>query len=526
MPNIVFRFPWGRYHATPWGNHVNEGLVEWPPSPWRIARALVATGFSKLGWASPPEAARALIEGLAAATPSYELPRGVASHTRHFMPTDSKNPEDRTKIFDAFARVGAGAELIVRWPAALTAEARALLAELVPRISYLGRAESVVEARLADDDELAVRAAEPGAGAVDVASVDGVNRPGVEPITLLAPMPAAEFAAWRAQAAAQAAEGAGPPKRAASKKGTSATKGRPSPFPEDLLAALSVDTAFLQEHGWTQPPGSRRALYYRAPLSTSPARAPVRRALVTPADTALYALASDARGRDVLPPMTRALPQLELIHRGLLSKVGDVYCAELAGRDEAGAPLGGHRHAQLVPLDLDDDGHLDHVLVHAPMGFGAEAQRALRALRSAYTKGQASPLFVTLVGLGARGEFVRFDQRPLPELAESSCWESRTPFVPPRHLKSARHSLEDQVQAELASRGLPAATRVELLERDELVLRGFHRFVRERGHPRRPPPAPRFFGLRLTLERAAPGPLSLGYAAHFGLGLFAAVMPR
>jgi len=39
---ISFKFPAGRYHATPWGRHVNEGAVEWPPSPWRILRALEA----------------------------------------------------------------------------------------------------------------------------------------------------------------------------------------------------------------------------------------------------------------------------------------------------------------------------------------------------------------------------------------------------------------------------------------------------------------------------------------------------
>ena len=119
MPNFVFRFPAGRYHATPWGNHVNEGLVEWPPSPWRIVRALLATGFSKLGWREPPEAARELVEALASVLPEYRLPPAIASHTRHFMPKDSKKPEDRTKIFDAFARVGKDAEVSVVWAAAL-----------------------------------------------------------------------------------------------------------------------------------------------------------------------------------------------------------------------------------------------------------------------------------------------------------------------------------------------------------------------------------------------------------------------
>src|SRR5699024_5568337 len=32
----------GRWHATAWGSHVNEGVPEWPPCPWRICRALLA----------------------------------------------------------------------------------------------------------------------------------------------------------------------------------------------------------------------------------------------------------------------------------------------------------------------------------------------------------------------------------------------------------------------------------------------------------------------------------------------------
>ena len=30
MPTAIsLSFPWGRYHATPWGRHVNEAAVEW-----------------------------------------------------------------------------------------------------------------------------------------------------------------------------------------------------------------------------------------------------------------------------------------------------------------------------------------------------------------------------------------------------------------------------------------------------------------------------------------------------------------
>ena len=502
MPNIVFRFPTGRYHATPWGNHVNEGLVEWPPSPWRIARALLATGFSKLGWQEPlPTAVGDLMEGLGSVLPEYRLPRAIASHTRHFMPTDSKKPEDRTKIFDSFAHIGKVNEIAVVWPVALSPAAEALLAVLVPKLSYLGRAESVVDARLVTDGELPTG---------DLASSTDVSRPGVEPISLLAPMTSSAYAAWLADAAAQGrSEGATKKRRGA----------KASPFPADSLAALLVNTAFLQEHGWTQPPGSRRVLYYRSPLMTSPSRVITRARSPAVADTALFALASDTKNREVLPRITRALPQMELLHMGLAKHVRAESCPELTGLDVNGMRLEGHRHAVLVPLSLDAEGQIDHILVHAPMGFGADAQRALRAIRSTYTKGGGKPLFVTLAGLGKLADFQRMGSESVPELAESCVWMSRTPFVPPRHLKARRHTLEDQVRAELASRGLPRAARVEVLDRTKILALRLHQFVRTRRNPKRAPPAPRFFGLRIEFDEPVRGPLAIGYACHFGLGL-------
>jgi CRISPR-associated protein Csb2 len=38
---VELRFLTGRYHATPWGRNVNEGATEWPPSPYRLVRALI-----------------------------------------------------------------------------------------------------------------------------------------------------------------------------------------------------------------------------------------------------------------------------------------------------------------------------------------------------------------------------------------------------------------------------------------------------------------------------------------------------
>ena len=110
MPTIVLRFPGGRYHATPWGSHVNEGAIEWPPSPWRLVRALTATGYSKLHWsgARPPQEAVTLFEKLAGVLPRYGLPsQAVGTHSRHYMPTArfKNGREETTLVLDTWAQV-------------------------------------------------------------------------------------------------------------------------------------------------------------------------------------------------------------------------------------------------------------------------------------------------------------------------------------------------------------------------------------------------------------------------------------
>src|SRR5437870_10916889 len=98
--SISLTFPAGRFHATPWGHHVNEGLPEWPPSPWRLLRALVATWKRKC--VDEPEAGETLPSALAKLTapPLIHLPPASVSHTRHYMPLRFPDQGDRTKVFD------------------------------------------------------------------------------------------------------------------------------------------------------------------------------------------------------------------------------------------------------------------------------------------------------------------------------------------------------------------------------------------------------------------------------------------
>ena len=137
MPTICLRFPGGRYHATPWGHHVNEGQIEWPPSPWRLLRALIATGYATQQWDEIPPVGRSLFESLAGVLPCYELPSASSAHSRHYIPVGKldKNMEKTTLVFDTWANVGDG-ELKIRWDCTLTDEERELFQVLVEQDNF------------------------------------------------------------------------------------------------------------------------------------------------------------------------------------------------------------------------------------------------------------------------------------------------------------------------------------------------------------------------------------------------------
>ncbi len=532
MPTLMLRFPGGRYHATPWGHHVNEGLLEWPPSPWRLVRALLACGYATQGWKTVPPTARRLVEALCNQLPSYCLPRAAAAHSRHFMPLGvlEHGREKTTLVFDAWADV-ADEPMFVSWDCALDLEASELLSRLAQGLSYLGRSESWVVASVVPDSEA------PGLEFNAVPHTEGHRPgPGWEQVSLMAPEAPAAYTAWRSESVARALDAfplpggdEKPPKKLLQQR-----QAAELPYPTDLIDCLQRDTAWWKSHQWSQPPGSRVVLYWRRAdcLEVGPTeRRREPRAGRVP--MMLLALTAPNGRSTALPSVNRSLPQAELLHRALVGRLaaaGVRDCVELVGRDHSGTRATGHRHAYILPVDLDLDGRLDHILVHAAMGLGGAAQRAIRSIERTWTKGGVGELRLAMVACGDWAVL-----RRLPAPLETGCtellgpaggarvWRSARPFVPPRYMKRrGTNTLENQVKAELAARGLPLAS-VALLPSDDDT-RGMRHAVRVRRPPASAPPVDLGFALVLTFEEPVAGPIALGYASHFGLGLFGAVV--
>ncbi len=533
MPTIKIRFPAGRYHATTWGHHVNEGQIEWPPSPWRMLRAFVACGFNTQHWSEVPEVGRSLLLKLACELPSYRLPSASVAHSRHFMPvgTLDKGRERTTLVFDTWANIGDD-ELVISWNCELTTEELELFSQLVNCLGYLGRSESWIEAEILGDELVKT---------IEFNSIphkSGLQQGrGWEQIITMAAIANNDYVNWRTPIVENMLLEF-PLPSGKKKPAAKLVKDRAKivlPYPIDLIDCLQKDTSWWKQQRWSQPPGSQRVVYWRRSNSLEfgvPRH--VRRPTAKSVTTMLLAITSPSGNKSALPSFTRTLPQAELLHRALIGRAGKgmlINCPELTGKDSNGKPLTGqHEHAHILPLDLDRDQHLDHILIHAPMGLSDAAQHAIKTLRRTWTKGGVGDMQLALAGSGNLESLRRLPQplerqitKLLGPIEGAENWTSLTPFVPPRFLKPCgKNSIEGQVNAELSSRGLPLAESIEVLPWNDDILHLRH-FIRAR----RTKSPPVDIGYAIRIHFAFPikpdRPFSLGYGAHFGLGLFQSI---
>jgi CRISPR-associated protein Csb2 len=507
---LGFRFRAGRYHATPWGRHVNEGEVAWPPSTWSLARALLATWHRKTAPGAFPEGdLQEILAALASEAPCYDLPRAVHAHSRHFMPIPKGRSATTTLVVDAFARLDVEAELVIAWPGVeLPDRLQPLLDGLLERLGYLGRAESWVEARrLPDWSGRANCMPLNGSGAASEPAERSAGDP-QELVELLVPRAPEDYGAFRDHMLeGLAARGLKPAERRKLER----------TLPRDWLEALRLETSDLQAAGWSRPPAARVQSYLRPEgilqpraESTGP---PVH--LERRPTTARYAL----YGRP-LPRLEDAVKMGEALRDALVHQASRVLDGEPAPPVFAGHRSGEdneHRHAYYLPEDSEGNGLIDHLVVHAAEGFGEVEEQALGALRKLWLRSGEAEWQVVLEAVEARE--VLAEATPL--LRRSAAWTSVTPYLHPWYAKK-RFRVEDQIRKECRLRDFPNLVGIEPLE--AVIVGGrerrpihFHRFRSKRGLPQ-PDPLGGFW--RLTFAEPTPGPLALGFGCHFGLGLF------
>jgi len=500
MLTISFRFSGGRYHATPWGRHVNEADVEWPPSPWRLLRALIAVWHRKLDRTLYPlPRLENLLAKLADEFPRYRLPEAVHSHLRHYMPVREGAKDKNTLIFDAFVRVSAEDDLIVSWPGVtFDADELALFDELLAGLGYLGRAESWVEARRLEEWQGGFNCVQ-GDTPLDMATGE-VG----EVVPFFCPQTPSAYSTLREQWSSGVT----------TKGGKTKTKKTGTSLPESWLTAISLETGELQAAGWSQPPAARR-VFYRRPshcLKTAATTAMSRQiGALTPITTIRFALYG------------KPLPRIEeAVKIGELARVALMHLTErhlgqipalLSGHD---LPAGNrHAHTFFLP-EVNTEGRIDHLLVHAPGGFDAALVRAMQNLNRLFTR-DGSEWRGIYEGAGDIHTF----SNDCRYAGSSSVWRSVTPYLRPWHLKK-NFGLTEQIHRECRLRGLPDPITIRPL--DEVTVgsrprRAVH-FYRFRGKHGLTQPDTSGTLLEVVFSESQSGPLALGFGCHFGLGLF------
>jgi len=479
MIAIGIRFLAGRFHATPWGRHVNEGVPDWPPSPWRLLRALVSS-WHRYG----ADCSRAELEDMLrqlCGVPEFWLPRAAIGLTRHYQSL-YKREDGRAMVMDTFLALDRAAEVVVMWPAAsLSERQQEVLQRLLGGLQYFGRAEAWCEVYLTEPRPANCRALAP----------DSFTPPDAQPVRVLLPAP------------------------------------------NCTVADLELGTSELRlKRKRLDPPGARW-VFYALPSAAFTVTAALPPA-VSPEQVhiARYVLHGVP-----LPSVTEAVLVGERARAATMSIYGRqnqrAISPTLAGRSPSGETLSGHRHAFYLASDEDCDGRLDHLTIWAPCGFSQAEQIALASLEVISLGAGKPELRALLVGMLDSGE-------KLPTCAPATTWQTTTPFVLTRHPKTHRNGHpklgadgrqidgpEAQLRREWEQRRrddptLPALLAVEpvpYLRVGGRIIRwlDFRRW-RTRGGGRGTGWG---VGFRLTFAAPVSGPLALGYGCHYGLGQFA-----
>lgn len=502
------RFPLGRFHATPWrANVFDDPHGEWPPSPWRLTRSLVARWYQwqrEIGSEALGTSLEPLVKALCSSTFSFRLPPNARYVTvlRTYQPADwGRQPGSvkqpgrmaygRTLTRDNFWAVPSDGEILWfiegdTW----TPELCDVLDQCLARVAYFGRAESLTEIARVPDAEgqpnvalsthAASQAATPVLAPAAEAALEDVVRTTDDPLARKRTVPAG--ARWMYTT---------PPARPPARRSATATCRFVARRDAVTMVQFAVGVAVAPE-----------------PRLVCRLTEQFRTRLLRVAGT------ERSRARGVDAPWrgwSAASPAVQDDLKLLL------------GKDASGQPLRGHRHLRLA---IWFNGRRPARLIawRDPEPFedwelDALHRAALHDL-SWSQPGGPSDWGVRLIPLDS--------EVPPPSgfspADRFAAWESVTPYVPLLHPKRREESprpqerIETQVVHELRQLGLltDLDVRVEIGDASWAAVHLPPRQQRDRQQPARR----RGFALRLAFSCPVTGPIAIGHSSHYGLGVF------
>ena len=511
---VVLRqtFPLGRFHANPWRTFPFEDPHgEWPPSPWRLLRAIFARSHqlerergvqcevwrdslvgafctSTFSWCLPPFSWRGPgLRQYQPATFEWDPP----SRTKKVKGQPVNIPGERTYrstlVQDNFWVVGSSKAVsdagIVWWVVeggAWSKEHLGLLDACLERMTYFGRAEAITEIQRteklpADTDINCVLEEVPSSGSVPVL------------------VPTQDATLSQVQAVTD--------------------------DPSVANSTVPPGAHWLHARRPAKPPA-------KLPRSRPPVRKPTRLVQfavgtrVSPPPNAIVVMTQRFRGRVIREFLAGSWQRA--------STAQQEAARLLTGKEADGSPLQDHRHPHARFGVLFDQEKAARLLVWREQPFTDVEQRAIlsaaeQELPLSFAKaGARDPWTVRLVPLDS--------QVPPPAGFGDQAhrrWKTIVPYIPPRYVYDRKGRIKSgespkaQLRLELARQGYDTTDVTIRVDDQSAEWTRVHRPRRSRDDPTNT--ERRGYHASLTFGVPVRGPISLGHSSHFGLGLFVPV---
>ncbi len=556
-------FPLGRFHATQWrASPFDEELAgEWPPSPWRLTRAVVARWYQwrreTVGtW--PEDELEKLIRALCTSDYHFHLPEQARQSVilRQYQPAEFRMDPPNYKSFEAEFTATDSAEQKLKGIAQSVKRHESRLLVRVKKKRAQKKVEGTIGAPLGNWRGLDPDPGTRGYG-TNLTEDNAWCIPPDESLFWFV-----EGDSWtpelaevldrclerivyfgRAETLTHICRTDEAPISENVRLSENRTSGRLVPVLVPCLDATQTDVERVTQDPLAARniPQGARLLYAqrppRPPVREAPRRMPVR------PDTHLvqfalgWAVAPEQRATVRLTTRFRAAVLRNLIRiktKGTTARWSEAPAdirdeiSGMTGKDPQGEPLRGPRaHAEF--LLWWDSGVPTRLLVWrgARPFDGDELEAILRAAAQELSWAAAGPdaeaWKIKLVPLDAV-----IPPPPGFDGASATAWRTLTPYVPPRHhLRGGKvresETINNQIRRELAARGY--ASGAELLSVKEIAPPTWVAVhVPRRQADQRPFIGERLsYRLQLVFTRPIVGPVRLGHSSSFGLGLFSPV---